>query len=57
MSFLRGGNRLRIKRGSIRLSAAFSRRGDAVASPLGDEPALELRDGAKDVEHELAGGR
>ena len=54
---MRGGNRLRIKRRSPRLSTAFSRRGDAVTGALGDEPGLEVRDGIEDVEHELAGGR
>ena len=39
------------------MSATFSRRGDAVAGALGEEPSLEVRDGAEDVEHELAGGR
>ena len=39
------------------MSAAFSRRGDAVTGALGDEPGFEVRDGTEDVEHELAGGR
>ena len=55
--FLCGGNRLRIQRRSARLSAAFPRRGDAVAGPLGDEPTLEMGDRAEHMEHELAGGR
>ena len=40
-----------------RCSTAFPGRGDAVAGSLGDEPALEVRDGAEDVEHKLAGRR
>ena len=39
------------------MSATFSRHGDAVAGAFGDEPTLEVRDRAEDVEHELAGGR
>ena len=35
----------------------LSRGGDAVAGALGDEPSLEVRDGAEDVEQELARGR
>ena len=45
------------KRQSARLSAAFPRRGEAITGALGDEPRLEVCDGAEDVKHELAGGR
>ena len=38
-------------------STAFSRRGDAVAGTLGDQPSLEGCDDAEDMEHEFAGGR
>ena len=51
------GNRLRVERRATRLSAALSRRGDAIAGALGDQPPLEVRDGTEDVEHEFAGGR
>ena len=55
--FLCGGNRLRVERRATRLSVALSRRGDAIAGALGDQPPLEVRDGTEDVEHEFAGGR
>ena len=50
-------NRLRIERRSARLSTAFPGHSGAVTGALGDEPSLEVRDGAEDVEHELAGSR
>ena len=53
--FLRGGNCVRVEWRSTRCAPAFPGRGDAVAGPLGDEPAFEVRDGAEDVEHEFAG--
>ena len=55
--FVRRRNRLRIQRRPTRKPAAFSRRGDAVAGTLGERPSLEVRNGAEDMEHELAGGR
>ena len=53
--FLRGGNCVRVEWRSTRCAPAFPGRGDAVAGPLGDELAFEVRDGAEDVEHEFAG--
>lgn len=40
-----------------RCAPASSCSGNAVTGSLGDEPSLEMRDGAEEVEHELAGGR
>ena len=56
MSF-RAAETVRIQRRAPRSTATFSCRGNAVARPLGDQPTLEVRDGAEDVEDELAGGR
>ena len=47
----------RVEGRATRFSPAFPRCSDAVADLLGDEPSFEVRDGAEDVEHELAGGR
>ena len=55
--FLRRRNCLGIEWRAPGFSTASSRCGDAVAGPFGDEPSLEVRDGAEDVEYELAGGR
>ena len=55
--FVRCRKRLRIQRRLTRKPAAFSRRGDAVAGTLGEQPSLEVRNGAEDMEHELADGR
>ena len=46
-----------IERGTARFAALGSGSVHTVASAFGDEPALELCDGPKDVEHQLAGGR
>ena len=47
---MRGANRLRVERRAPWCSTALPGRGDAVAGSLGDEPSLEVRDGAEDVE-------
>ena len=57
MSFCAAETVSRVQRRSTRKPAAFSRCGDAVAGTLGDQPSLEVRNGAEDMEHELAGGR
>jgi hypothetical protein len=48
---------LAIQRLPARVLAFGPCRGDAVAGAFGDQPPLEVRDGAEHVEHEFAGGR
>ena len=55
--FLGGRNGVRVKRGATGSFTASFGGGNAVAGALGNQTALEMRNGAEDVENQFARGR